>query len=419
MSQAFKWSPNLSTLKSIIKTNNVESFYVVHQSAFRANCEQFNAAFSSVYPNVRMAYSVKSNYLPFFIKETTSQGWFTEVVSGFEYDLVKELGIEGKNIIFNGPVKTTAELIKAIEDRAIINVDSLVELNNVVKIVSTGDYGEVKIGVRVNFDNQINSNSRFGIYGGEQLTSALKVIASTKNLQLNGLHTHYCFPGKTPSRYTELANAMVDEIVSQKLLDNLEYINLGGGFFSKMPSELALQWSEPIPDYQQYAQAISEPLKRLLVQSNNEPQLILEPGLAVLADAMSFVCSAESIKCGEKGNTIILTGSVYNIKPSKSPTKMPFTHFPVDDANQRIEIKATLTGYTCMEDDVIHDEFNGKAAERDIFVFHNVGAYSNVLKPPFIRLSPSFFIEALDGQISKVVKEETMDSSLSDRFGLL
>lgn len=420
MTQAFKWLPDLDTLKSIFKSNGNESYYVVHEPVFKQNCEEFSAAFSSVYPNVRIAYSVKSNYLPFFIEKTASLGWFTEVVSGFEYELVKRLGIEGRNIIFNGPVKRKNELILAIKDRAIINVDSLTELNNIKDIVADHDFGEVNIGLRVNFDNKLNSKSRFGISSGEELLRALSLISETKYLKLNGLHAHYCFSGKKTARYTELASALVDEIFSHNLLEDLEYINLGGGFFSKMPRELALQWSEPIPDYKQYAQAILKPLEKLLIQSasKNQPQLILEPGLAVLADAMSFVCSVESIKHGNDSNVIILTGSVYNIKPTKSKTNMPFTHIPINDVGQAKEIKAILSGYTCMEDDVIHDDFFGSVSEGDFFVFHNVGAYSNVLKPPFIRLSPSFFMQTFNGDICKIVDQEVLSSSLSERFGL-
>lgn len=45
-----------------------------------------------------------------------------------------------------------------------------------------------------------------------------------------------------------------------------------------------------------------------------------------------------------------------------------------------------FTGYTCLEQDVMQQECElCKLAVGDYIVFGNVGGYSNVLKPPFIR----------------------------------
>ena len=42
-------------------------------------------------------------------------------------------------------------------------------------------------------------------------------------------------------------------------------------------------------------------------------------------------------------------------------------------------------GYTCLEHDVVYRGFTGEVAVRDIIVFGNVGGYTLVSKPPFIR----------------------------------
>ena len=46
--------------------------------------------------------------------------------------------------------------------------------------------------------------------------------------------------------------------------------------------------------------------------------------------------------------------------------------------------KAKLSGYTCIESDIIHDDFSGDVAKGDTIIFKEVGAYSVVMKPPFI-----------------------------------
>lgn len=47
----------------------------------------------------------------------------------------------------------------------------------------------------------------------------------------------------------------------------------------------------------------------------------------------------------------------------------------------------TFSGITCMEDDVFYEGYSGKANINDFVLFEDVGAYSFVLKPPFITLN--------------------------------
>ena len=48
-----------------------------------------------------------------------------------------------------------------------------------------------------------------------------------------------------------------------------------------------------------------------------------------------------------------------------------------------------VVGYTCMENDVLFRGFEGAIGAGDYAVFDNVGAYTNVLRPPFIRECPA------------------------------
>ncbi|HEV8619517.1 MAG TPA: hypothetical protein VGQ79_00665, partial [Nitrospiraceae bacterium] len=54
-----------------------------------------------------------------------------------------------------------------------------------------------------------------------------------------------------------------------------------------------------------------------------------------------------------------------------------------------IQGKLDIVGYTCMEHDVLFAGFEGTLAVGDYVVFDNVGAYTNVLRPPFIRECPA------------------------------
>ena len=43
-----------------------------------------------------------------------------------------------------------------------------------------------------------------------------------------------------------------------------------------------------------------------------------------------------------------------------------------------------MAGYTCIEDDYLYRNYQGKLGKGDFAVFDNVGSYSVVMKPPFI-----------------------------------
>ena len=57
-----------------------------------------------------------------------------------------------------------------------------------------------------------------------------------------------------------------------------------------------------------------------------------------------------------------------------------------------------LTGYTCLEQDVLLSGYRGALAKGDYVIFGNTGGYSTVLKPPFIRPDCAMIAERPDGE---------------------
>jgi len=413
--ESFLWQPTKTELADYLAL--AETFYVFHAERLKQNCRRFQSAFQQHYPNTRLAYSVKTNYLPAAIMETVGLGWYSEVVSGLEYDLVKSLNIAGENIIFNGPLKTSRELHIAITDGAVINVDSVEELQLIAEIAQSLKT-IAKLGVRLNFPETLDCESRFGFTANQTAQESIQKILDSQYLELEGLHTHYCFEGKDPNQYTKLVCAIISFIdnASPNLWQSIKTLNFGGGFFSPMPEKMAKNWQRNIPSYEDYAKAIVVPLNQRLQKDNLvAPQLVLEPGLAVVADAMSFVCRVDAIKTDSKPATAITNGSIYNIKPTKSSINLPWTQYRFGSDHQML--KGTVSGYTCMEDDVLDADFDGEIAQGDVFVFGNVGAYTIVLQPSFIRLAPAVLAYEGDAVVT-LVKEQSNSDFIKSRFGL-
>ena len=72
------------------------------------------------------------------------------------------------------------------------------------------------------------------------------------------------------------------------------------------------------------------------------------------------------------------------MNPSPNRINSP-TEVHNSNINNAIHVKkAKVSGYTCIESDIIHDDFSGDIAKGDTIIFKEVGAYSVVMKPPFI-----------------------------------
>src|SRR3546814_3881387 len=91
-------------------------FYIFHPDRFKENINAFSTALSRYFSDPIMGYSFKTNYVPALCRIAAVQGCCAEVVSGMEYDLALALGYTPDRIIFNGPVKSQADVLRALDD---------------------------------------------------------------------------------------------------------------------------------------------------------------------------------------------------------------------------------------------------------------------------------------------------------------
>ena len=156
-----------------------------------------------------------------------------------------------------------------------------------------------------------------------------------------------------------------------------------------MKEELRCQFGVAVPTYEDYAETMAT---RLATHYSNGdgPELILEPGICLTADAARFV--AKVIDVHELGSRklALVSGSIYDIKPTLNSRNLPIEVIPCSCADARtIEGNVDVVGDTCMEHDVLFTGFKGRLSVGDYVIFDNVGAYTNVLRPPFIRECPA------------------------------
>ena len=173
--------------KQILKINH-DSFYFYNEDNLVNNFNKFLKSFRSLYNNVEIAYSYKTNYLPEICKKINDLGGISEVVSEMELDLALKLENHNK-IIFNGPYKTRESLIKSMLNGVIIHIDSIYELKIIKELLNSNEKLKCKLGIILNMSFNSHSISRFGICKSE-INNVLAIISSNNRIEIKGIHCH-------------------------------------------------------------------------------------------------------------------------------------------------------------------------------------------------------------------------------------
>jgi diaminopimelate decarboxylase len=367
-----------------------DSFYLLDIRQFESNYREFLHAFRSIYPKSNIGYSYKTNYTPRLCQSVNSLGGYAEVVSQMEYDIAIGVGVPPSRIIFNGPLKEKENIENAIRAGSLVNLDSLQEVFIVEALARRWPDLQIAVGLRCNFDIGTNRISRFGfdVEAGE-LDYAFNTFKSLNNCVIEGLHCHFATSHRSLESYG-LRTKNILELSEHYFKDQPpRFIDVGGGFFGKMSETLSQQFDCPIPSYQDYAEVIATQFRNRF-SPDSGPELILEPGVAIVADVMKFVGKVVTVKTVRSRKIALVTGSIQNIKPTLTDKKKPLIVYKNHDNGIQGKIMGLvdLVGYTCMEHDCLYEDYQGEIGIGDYVVFENVGAYTTVFKPPFIRPNP-------------------------------
>jgi diaminopimelate decarboxylase len=274
----------------------------------------------------------------------------------------------------------------------------------------------LRVGLRCNFPMPGLARSRFGIDAdGDDLDRAAGLLRGCANVHFVGLHCHVG-GDRSAASYAYRVARMIE--LADRLFPGAPpgIIDVGGGFAGPLPEAIAAQYRVTLPSYEEYADAVAGPMARRYGQAADGPTLVIEPGIGLLADVMEFVCEVAVLKdIGGQGHAVA-TGSVYEIKPFLGAVDLPLEVVaPARAAGPRR--RWVVSGYTCMEIDVMHKGIEADLAVGDYFAFSNTGAYTVVLKPPFISPAPAIVALEDDGVVTVARRAEVLDDILRTYTG--
>lgn len=380
--------------------------YIFDETAFEENYCDLVSAMRKQYHNYCLSYSFKTNYTPYVCSLVMKLGGYAEVVSIMEYEIARKVGFPPEKIIFNGPNKSS-EILEALKLGSIINADNLDEIETICEYAKENAACEFKIGVRVNLDIGQSFISRFGM-DFEDIKRAFGIVSRVKNLQIVGLHCHIsrCRNLEYWKKRTEVMISLADEL----FISPPDYIDLGSGMFGKMEPEFQKQF-ENVPSYEQYAQVTAQIMSAHYHDTENQPILFTEPGTTLINKYFSLLARIDSIKIIRNKSFVVLNCSEHNLGETCTLKQLPMRIVHSRD-DSRYYSRVDFVGYTCLEQDVMYKDFSGQISKGDYVLFGNVGGYSNVLKPPFIRPNCAMVAKTKKGKYQIIKRAESTDDIL-------
>ncbi len=395
-------------------SNLIEKFgsplFVFSEKKLRQKFREIKNAFTLRYPNVEFSWSYKTNYLDAICAILHSEGETAEVVSEFEYEKARRLGIEGNQIIYNGPYKPFEFLKKAIQEGARINIDHFDEINDLEKIADELG-GKIKAGIRLNMDTGIYPQwGRFGFnLENGQAWRAVKRIVSGGKIEINGLHCHIGTFILEPKAYEIEMKKLID--FAYKIEDEfgfkIEYLDIGGGFPSRnrlrgiyLPPDVA------VPSIDEFAERICDALLSNL-RAGDYPKLIIESGRAIVDEAGYLITTVHAIKRLPDGKRAYILDAGVNILFTAF-----WYHFNIEidrEVNGPCE-PCVLYGPLCMNIDVVEEgAFLPPIPRGTRLIISPVGAYNITQWMQFIRYRPAVVLIGENKEVDLIREAENLD----------
>lgn len=364
---------------------------------------------------VEIAYSYKTNRTTAFLRAFADDGAGAEVVCAAEYALARDVvGIAGERITVNGPAKPAALLARAAADGALVIADSPPELERLAVA------GVTRAGLRVGLPGPEGTPSRFGIPPADVVGAGRR--ARDLGLTLEALHVHLVSTdftaqlgaGSGPPTGTLAANVRVSWAKSPAVhaqaaslladfaaqLGGVDAIDIGGG----IPAA-------PSPVADAYAAAVAGALRA----AGFTGRLMVEPGRALVADAVDLAITVVAVKTLGDGSTCAVLDAGTNLLPG-TLWAWPHLEAPAGRAGADSDALTLVAGPLCLNIDVVAAAAAvGELAVGDVIVAREVGAYQQVQSTQFGDLRPA--VVARDGGAWRLHsrREELSDLITFDR----
>jgi len=264
--------------------------YVYDETRIRENFGEFKAAFG----NAKICYAYKANTSLAICSILRQEGAAADVVSTGELRTALKVGVKPGDIIFTNNAKTKEELDFAIDSGAIINIDSLDELTSISEI---GKPAKISFRVNPSVDPKTHpkiatgmKGSKFGLHLEKDIALEAYKKAKELGIEIVGVQMHIGSQITDMAAFGNATKKLLDFVLQLKESDiTLKFIDIGGG--------LGISYKgEKTPTPKDLAAKVLPIIKEYNSKLGYEPELWLEPGRYLVANAGVLLCEVQSVK---------------------------------------------------------------------------------------------------------------------------
>ncbi len=355
--------------------------YCYSYNRLKENIVHFKKSFRSFKPLI--CFAIKSNTNLNLIKEIKKFGLGADVVSMGELMMALKAGINPKKIVFSGVGKTASEINYAINKNILlINAESESEIKEIERIAKL-NRKKVEIGIRLNPNtdaktlSQISTGKKENKFGvdGKTFLKLTKYCNKSKNINLRCLSVHIGSQILDHRPYEKMLK-ILDNII-KKSNYKFDFIDLGGGM------GIPYNYNGKKLNYNKYNLAIKKFLKK------NNSIIIFEPGRSIIGNTGILVSKIIYVKKNNQKDFIILDAAMNDLI---RPALYGAFHriLPAKKKNKKAKKIYEFVGPICESTDKFSSiKYSQELNEKDLVIFHDVGAYGMSLGSNYnLRLKP-------------------------------
>ena len=348
-------------------------------------------------------YAVKTNPHPEVIKTLLKSGIKQfDVASIEEIKAIKKYDQTAK-CSFMHTIKSRESINEAyfkfgIKTFALDTKDELIKI-----IESTNNAKDLELFVRVAVSNEhaeIDLSKKFGALNSEAAGLLRLVKQHSKKI---GLSFHVGSQCMHPISYAKGISEIANIIKKTKIIPN--YINIGGGFPTIYPDLVP-------PSLDSYFDEIKKGLENLKI--NNLPEIICEPGRALVAESGSTIVR---VNLRKKQKLYINDGTYGTLFDAGTPNIVYPSKMIKDNSNKIISKKLTafnFYGPTCDSMDYMKGPFllPNNIRENDYIELGQLGSYGLTFRTQFNGFYSDEIYEVEDSPIMSLYHKDTNKATL-------
>ncbi len=349
--------------------------YVYDKQKIEENYTKLDSTFTKYYPKTKIHFSVKANSNLHILKIFNAMNSGADCSSPYELKLSRMAGFPDSRILYTGNYESINDFSEIQSKDIKVNLDDASSLEKLTQVITPD-----RISFRINpgigrggFEGITTggTDAKFGVPYEKALLAYQN--AQQKGIERFGIHMMTGSNNLEPYYFAEVVEKllMIANNIFSKLGTKPEYIDIGGGF------GVPYEDDEAVLDIDLTAKLISEIFQEKCEKYGfGEPELTLEPGRYLIANAGYIISTITGIKRSYKNFVGIDAGMSTLIRPALYGAKHRLSIYGKDNLNTAYNI----CGQICENSDILaKNVFLPDVEEGDLMIIRDAGAYGFVM----------------------------------------